>query len=133
MAHNSATTADVLGTEQNYSRIAKEDARVHDSGHPGVTPGSTSHVDESSRVAGSVTEPERREPSEVVTEIAPEVAPSETEPEPYEPSEVVTEIAPERPDPSEVITEIAPERPDPSEVVTEIAPEVAPEDLGRVR
>jgi hypothetical protein len=123
MAYDGAITADVLGTEQGESRIVREGAGLHDQDHPGITPGSAGHMEGISRVAGSVAEPARPEPSEVITEIAPEVAPSETEPERPEPSEVITEIAPERYEPSEVITEIAPERYEPSEVITEIAPD----------
>jgi hypothetical protein len=77
-----------------------------------------------------------------IEEVAPEVQPSETEPaKPTDPSEVVTEVAPERivevaPErivevAPERIVEVAPERPSPyepgSDPIEEIAPEVQPE------
>jgi hypothetical protein len=101
-----------------------------------------------------------------IEEVAPEVQPSETDPaKPTDPSEVVTEVAPERIDEvaPERIVEVAPDRPgeprpgrpspyepgpgpieevapevqpsetepsrpwEPSEVIPEVAPEVAPE------
>lgn len=98
---------------------------------PGVIPDRQDVIAET-----DAPEPERRKPSEVITEVAPEVFPSETEPERREPSEVITEIAPEvhpsetepKPyEPSEVITEIAPEI-SPSEVAPEIRPD--PEETG---
>jgi hypothetical protein len=136
MAHDAAIMADVLVTDHGEARVVSEDAKVHDSGRPGVTPGSTSYAGGISYVAGSDTEPERPKPSEVITEVAPEVHPPETEPERPEPSEVITEVAPElyppetepeRPiveiAPERPIVEIAPERPEPSEVIAEVAPE----------
>jgi hypothetical protein len=138
MAHRIALTADVLGTDQDDPQVVGDNATVSDAGRPGVVPGTVGHANEVFGAAGSEAEPKRREPSEVITEVAPEVAPSEVKPEYPEPSEVITEVAPEvapsetkheRPEPSEVITEVAPERPGP---IVEVAPErpiveVAPE------
>jgi hypothetical protein len=136
MAHGTATAAnvlaDVLMMDQNHSRVVEEDARVHDAGPPGIIPQSPGAADGPFGAVGSETEPERREPSEVITEVAPEVAPAETEPKRPEPSEVITEVAPERPAPDypipEVaperpIVEIAPERPEPDHPIPEVAPE----------
>jgi len=111
---------------------------------PGPSPYEPGPIEEvAPEVQPSETEPARpTDPSEVVTEVAPEriveVAPERIvevapgSPSPYEPgSDPIEEIAPE------VQPEVAPEvqpsetepsrRPEPSEVIPEVAPEVAPE------
>jgi hypothetical protein len=98
---------------------------------PGVVPGEPGYRP----ATGSEPEPEKPEPSEVITEVAPEVIPEvgpevgppEQDPSrPYEPSEVITEVAPEV-GPAEEEPSKPYEPADPSEVITEVAPEVTPE------